>query len=199
VKTANELALTLCSTSRFRAEVLRSVGIEFAIAKPDFEERAVPGLSAAKTAQLFAESKARSVEVPGLRIGCDQTLELEGRILRKPQSEQEMHAQLASLAGRTHWLHSAVSVTDGLATTTLCESVQLGMRDLTEAMIARYLHLDEPVGAVGAYLYEKHGRLLFETVVGSDDTAIIGLPLVPLLRILRGFGFDPLLDLGELG
>jgi septum formation protein len=191
---SNEQALTLCSTSRFRAEVLRSIGISFAVAKPAFEEREVSGLSAVETAQLFAESKARSVNSPGIRIGCDQTLELEGTMLRKPTNKREMHAQLAGLAGRTHWLHSAVTVTDGLVTSTVCESVQLKMRLLTQAMVTRYLTLDDPVGAVGAYLYEKHGRLLFETVVGSDDTAIIGLPLVPLLRVLREFGFDPLLD-----
>jgi septum formation protein len=194
VITANTQVLTLCKASQFRAEVLRSVGISFVVVTPDFEEREVPGISASQTAQRFAESKARSVNVAGLRIGCDQTLELEGTTLRKPSNHDEMHAQLASLSGRTHWLHSALSVTDGLVTSTVCESVQLKMRTLTATMITRYLTLDKPVGAVGAYLYEKHGRLLFESVVGSDDTAIIGLPLVPLLRILRGFGFDPLLD-----
>jgi septum formation protein len=184
------LAITLCSTSPFRAALLRSVSIPFAVVAPPFEEIADPSRSPKQNALHFAEQKARSVKTAGLRIGCDQALELDGRMLRKPEDRAGMRAQLAVLSGKTHHLHSAVSVFDGTRCVSECVSIALTMRWLAPVQIETYLTLDNPIGAVGSYYYEKHGRLLFEQVTPADDSAIIGLPLLVTLRLLRAFDID---------
>jgi predicted house-cleaning NTP pyrophosphatase (Maf/HAM1 superfamily) len=47
---------------------------------------------------------------------------------------------------------------------------------------------DQPHGSVGGYVYERSGFLLFDEVRGSDDSAIVGLPLWLLGRLLREAG-----------
>jgi septum formation protein len=177
------------------------MGFAFEALPPAFEEigEGEPEALAAS----FAEGKARSLgHLPdALVIGADQTLDLEGEVLRKPTSAAEMHAQLRRLAGRAHALHSALYVLDtrsgrGIAA---MATTRLRMRTLTDDDIARYLALDAPAGAVGSYLYEKRGRLLFDEVEGSDDSAIVGLPVVPLFAALRALGFDAFQALHDAG
>lgn len=188
------LKLILCSTSPFRAALLTSIGFVFETIEPAFAETEIAGLGPRDTAIYFAQQKALSVatEKGALYLGCDQTLSLDQSMLRKPNGREAMHAQLTQLSGRVHQLHSAVCVTNGARTLWACETVALSMRSLTSQQIERYLTIDNPVGAVGAYYYEKRGRTLFETVTPADDSAIIGLPLLATLRLLRDFGVDPL-------
>ncbi len=163
---------------------------------PRFVEEGLEHLAPRDRALAFAAGKAASVEVaaPALVIGADQTLELDGRVLRKPDDDAATRAQLAELAGREHALHSAIAVRDAATGRVVTDvtTTRLTMRPLTPAQIDAYLARDRPSGAVGGYLYERAGVALFDAVVGSDDSAIVGLPLVPLLRLLRALGVDPL-------
>ena len=188
--------LILASTSPFRRALLERLGLPFEAVAPIFDESAQPGLGPLATAEAFAEGKARSLcqaHPSSLIIGADQVLELEGEIVRKTTSEADARRQLALLAGKTHALHSAVVVLDadggrierGVATT------RLTMRSLQPAEIARYVSSERPVGSAGGYFYETVGVSLFDEVTGSDDSAIVGLPLLVLCRLLRAFGIDP--------
>ena len=69
---------------------------------------------------------------------------------------------------------------------------EIGLGPLDRAQIRRYVELDRPIGSAGGYLFEKHGPWLFDDVRYADETAIVGLPLVPLCRLLRRFGVEPL-------
>lgn len=187
----------LASTSPYRRALLDRLGLRHEALAPRFDEVAPPGLSPLECARLFARGKARSLrqERPGaLIIGADQALECEGHLFRKPHGDDETVEQLLSLAGRWHTLHSAVALV-GPGPDDLREevaSVELKMRTLTEAQARRYLALDEPGGSVGGYLFEKRGITLFDEVRGSDDSAIVGLPLWLLCRMLRDAGVDVL-------
>jgi septum formation protein len=204
------MRLILASTSPFRLALLAGVGLQAEVRAPDFDEVAMAATSPAVLAPAFAAGKARSLlasectrseaaKTAFAIIGADQVLEVSGAILRKPDpnSALAMVDQLLSLAGKTHTLYSAVHVIEGSADGMRSEQAaiaetELKMRILTRAEAERYVELDHPVGAVGSYLYERRGRWLFESVRGSDDSAIIGLPLIPLLRLLRNLGIDPL-------
>jgi septum formation protein len=62
------------------------------------------------------------------------------------------------------------------------------MRPLTPEEIARYVEVDRPLDCAGSYKLERLGVALFESVEGADPTAIEGLPLMALARILRTLG-----------
>jgi septum formation protein len=192
--------LVLASTSRFRRALLDRLGLEYEARCPSFEEIAPEGMAPADVARVFAEGKARSADCARSQwaIGADQVLDLEGRILRKTENLEECKAQLAELAGRTHALHTAVALFSPAAGATFSETVtvELTMRSLDAATIARYVELDRPVGSVGGYFYESRGVCLFEAVRGGDESAIVGLPLVALCRLLCAAGLEPLRLIG---
>lgn len=190
------MTLVLASTSRYRRALLDRMGVPYECEAPDFDEVAPQGVDPPSCAALFARGKALAVAArrPGdLVIGADQTLECDGASLRKPRDLDEATAQLLSLSGRWHRLHSAVAlagpagqVREGLAT------VELRMRPLSPAQAARYVALDRPEGCVGGYTFEQRGFALFDEVRGADDSTIVGMPLWLLARLLRDAGVDTL-------
>ena len=191
------MTLVLASTSRFRRQLLDRLGLPYEAVAPDFDEIEPPGMSPIDCTVLFARGKAAEVarRRPGaLVVGADQALECDGRLLRKPCDLAESADQLLSLAGRWHRLHTAIALA-GPGPDTLVEALtttELKVRPLTLEQARRYAALDSPIGSVGGYVYEQHGVWLFDEVRGSDDSAIVGLPLWLLARLLRQAGLDPL-------
>ena len=59
-----------------------------------------------------------------------------------------------------------------------------------ENEIARYLERDRPMDSAGSFKAEALGIALFERIESQDPTALIGLPLIALSRLLREAGVD---------
>jgi septum formation protein len=187
--------VVLASTSPFRRALLDRLGLVYEAEAPVFDEVAPPGVAPFDCARRFAEGKAESL-VPrapdAVIVGADQALDLDGELLRKPGTLDEAATQLGRLSGRIHTLHAAIAVRAPGEARAFTEvvTVELRMRPLSPLHIRRYLERDRPLGSAGGYLFEKHGAWLFDEVRNADETAIIGLPLVPLCRLLRRAGVD---------
>lgn len=186
--------LVLASTSPYRRELLLRLGLPFACAAPGVDEAAVKrtlGEPAAVATEL-ARQKALAVAArrPGaVVVGSDQCACLDGRILDKPGTTANAHAQLAALAGRPHELRTAVALVHDGGVVEWTEVTRLSMRALTAAEIERYVAADRPLDCAGSYKIEGLGITLFERVDGGDWTAIQGLPLLRLAAELRRLGF----------
>ena len=63
-------------------------------------------------------------------------------------------------------------------------------RQLTASQIENYLYLDKPYNCSGSFKSEGLGIALLERMIGSDPTAIIGLPLIRLVRMLEAEGIQ---------
>jgi septum formation protein len=189
--------LILASQSRARQMLLANAGISFEAVPADIDERSVQknsGLSApGEIASLLAREKALFVSStnPGRYVvGADQTLALGNRLFSKPAGRAQAAEQLHLLAGCMHELHSAVAVArDGEIVFSDVSVARMTMRQFAENEIEAYL--DEAGQAVttsvGAYQLEGLGVHLFERIEG-DHFTILGLPLLPLLKFLRGEG-----------
>lgn len=189
------MTLILASTSKYRRALLDRMGLPYESVAPDFDEVEPPGVAPEACARLFARGKAGAVAAlrPGaLVIGADQALDLDGQMLRKPRDLGEAAGQLLQLSGRWHRLHSAVAVVGPGGVSEGVATIELKMRALTAEQARRYVELDQPHGCVGGYTYEQRGFALFDEVKGSDDGAIVGLPLWLLARLLRQQGVDSL-------
>jgi septum formation protein len=189
--------LILASQSRARQMLLANAGISFEAVPADIDERSVQknsGLSApGEIAALLAREKALFVSSknPGRYVvGADQTLALGNRLFSKPAGRAQAAEQLHLLAGHTHELHSAVAVARD-AEIMFSDVVVAGMtmRRLDEIGIEAYLDQagQAVTTSVGAYQLEGLGVHLFERIEG-DHFTILGLPLLPLLKFLRGEG-----------
>ncbi|HHQ41735.1 MAG TPA: septum formation inhibitor Maf, partial [Chromatiales bacterium] len=49
-----------------------------------------------------------------------------------------------------------------------------------------------PWNCAGSFRSERLGVALFERMEGDDPTALMGLPLIRLVRMLEAVGLDPL-------
>lgn len=191
--------IVLASTSPTRKALLKNAGIVFEAVSPPVDERSLEKLllagGAPPRALAAALADAKALAVMPFRpddtvIGADQVLELEGERFVKPVDRLDAAAQLRRLQGRSHRLHTAVSiaVNDEIAWRHVATAT-LAMRPLDEAAIARYLDEagEDVLHSVGAYLLEGVGIRLF-TAIDGDYFAILGLPLLPVLEALRSLG-----------
>ncbi|HNB28112.1 MAG TPA: nucleoside triphosphate pyrophosphatase, partial [Alphaproteobacteria bacterium] len=151
------------------------------------------GAAVDRAAEVLAEMKAKRVATrfPGrLVLGCDQMLECEGVWLDKARNRDHAREQLQMLRGRPHHLvTSAVLVRDEQRLWHHTERAELRFRDFSDHFLEEYLDAagDAILSSVGAYQLEGLGAQLFERVEG-DFFTILGLPLLPVLAILREHG-----------
>ncbi|WP_119302493.1 Maf family protein [Dongia deserti] len=188
--------LILASGSATRAKMLRDAGVAIETAVPAVDEAEIKaslkqeGALAARVAETLAELKAQRVSsrVGGrFVLGCDQMLECDRAWLDKPETRDGAREQLKTLRGKDHSLiTSAVLVHDGARIWHVTDRAELRMRNFTDAFLEQYLEQagEGVLRSVGAYQLEGIGAQLFERVTG-DFFTILGLPLLPVLGILR--------------
>ena len=183
--------IVLASKSRFRRELLEKTGLLFSYVNANVNESNLVGATPKETAALRAEAKANHVEAPtdAIIIGCDQVLEFQGKAYGKVKTAEEAQAFLTKISGHTHFLHSAIYVKNNQKSSTEIVTAEMVVRDLKPNEIKNYIATDEWKGCAGSYQWENRGSHLFDEVKG-EATAIVGLPIVPLLKILRGFGVN---------
>ena len=98
--------------------MLTGAGVAFEAVSPGVDETSIKdsllaeGVSPRDIADALAEAKALKVSLkrPGLVIGADQTLDLEGRLFDKADGVEEARARLKELRGKTHRLHCGMVV-----------------------------------------------------------------------------------------
>ena len=188
-------ALILASASAARRDLLQAAGVRFTVQQPDVDEGAIKrrmaGGPPGAIALALADAKAASVPASGaIVIGADQILVCEGRCFDKPRGLADAAAHLRALRGRQHELITAISCwRDGRQLWHHTAIPVLTMREISDGFIDAYLRLEGPAcfAAVGAYRVEALGIHLFSHVSG-EHSAILGLPLLPLLRFLRSEG-----------
>lgn len=187
--------LVLASTSRYRRDQLARLGVPFEVRAPDVDEglHKASGLAPDEIARALAREKACAVAraLPGrFVLGGDQLVDLDGEVLGKPGSAERCLAQLERLSGRAHRLVTAIALVtpEGDVHEALDLHV-LHMRALTRDELARYVAADQPLDCAGSYKIEQRGIALFESIVGDDFTAIVGLPLMRVTSLLRAAGF----------
>lgn len=190
------LDLVLASTSRYRRELLARLTPDFRVMAPEVDETPRDGETPAGLAARLAEAKARAVAraSPGaIVIGSDQVAELDGRPIGKPGSRDAAIAQLAASSGRTVVFHTAVCIADARSSPPRIHSAidrtDVVFRTLGLDEITRYVDRENPIDSAGSFKAEGAGIALFERIDSRDPTALIGLPLIALAKLLRAAGF----------
>jgi septum formation protein len=182
----------LASTSRYRLELLQRLGLTPECARPEVDETALPGEAPRALAVRLARAKAAAVAArqPGRWvIGSDQVAELNGAPLGKPGSVEGAHAQLAAMSGQQVAFHTAVCLQRDERVLDACDLTRVQFRVLDAASIERYVATEQPLDCAGSFKCEGLGISLFEAIDNRDPTALIGLPLIALCRLLREAGY----------
>jgi septum formation protein len=124
-------------------------------------------------------------------IGSDQVATFDGRQIGKPGNHENALAQLQAMRGRTVEFHSALCVFDSASGTAQLEDVvtRVRFRELTDAELDAYLRAEQPYDVAGSAKSEGLGIALLDAIDSDDPTALVGLPLIALTRMLRALDY----------
>ena len=189
-------SVVLASGSSYRAEAVRRLRLDVEIDAPDVDETPLPGEPARALVLRLGEAKARAVAArrPGrIVVGSDQSATLDAGTpdelrLHKPGTAAAARAQLARLSGRSVDVFTSLVVLDGPVARRHVDATRVAVRALTAAEIERYVAADAPLDCAGAFRVESLGVALFDRVTSDDPSALVGLPLIALARLLRECG-----------
>ena len=194
----------LASNSPRRRELLQQIHVRF---EPllfrgpgrhdhDIAEHELPGEDAVSYVRRVAMAKAEGGvqrmhwrSLPRrLLLAADTTLEVDGRVVGKPDDGEHAVAILQSLSGRSHRVLTAVVVSDGTRFEQRLSTSEVRFRRLSEAEIRHYVATGEAADKAGAYGIQGRAALFIEEIRGSY-TGIMGLPLFETAALLKEFGY----------
>jgi septum formation protein len=195
--------IILASQSPRRRDLLSLIGIPHTVRPADIDETARPGERPMACVERLAREKAERIAEIDSRaddgaviIAADTVVVIDDCILNKPVDVADARAMLRALQGRTHAVHTAVHVLRGARRAPGLASVQVRFRSLRDDEIEAYIATGEPMDKAGAYGIQGYGATIVDRVDG-DFFAVMGLPLVTLVRLLGEVGI--VYRFGELG
>jgi len=192
----------LASQSPRRRELLKQIGVSFEVlplrtlaGRADVIEVSHPDESAVDFVQRMAREKAASgwhaVEIRRLLkfpvLSADTLIDVDGAIMGKPADREAAEAMLNQLAGRMHWVHTAVTIQWDTRTENVLSSSKVEFGQLSKVEIRHYLDSGEFVDKAGAYGVQGRAAAFVKLIEGSY-TGIMGLPLFETNALLKKFG-----------
>jgi len=168
--------------------------MSFDIEPADIDETPLVHETPLAHVQRLAQSKAHVIaqrfgEHDVVVIGADTTVDVEGEIFGKPENLDDAHRMLSQMSGRTHRVHTAISVVRGDRQAHTVDSASVTMVHITPELMDWYLAIGESLDKAGAYALQGDGGKLVESVQGSFTT-VVGLPLEPLSDLLAQCGLS---------
>lgn len=183
--------IVLASASPRRREILALLGIPFRVVVSSFDEGSLFHEDPIARVRDLARGKALEVSRShaGLVLGADTVVHLDRQILEKPVDREDAVRMLSMLSGRTHEVHTGVSLCrDGVevAQETVCTHVTF--RILSPEEIGNYLESGDHKDKAGSYGIQSPGARLVDRIDGCFYN-VAGLPVSATLRLLALGGF----------
>lgn len=172
-------SIILASKSPRRQELLKLMGIDFRIVLKEVDESYPEGLEPAEIALYISEKKAKAFDElvnDEIVITADTIVVIDGKILGKPEDEQDALEILSALSGNMHEVITAVSLLKDGQIHSFYEVSEVFFKPITEDQIRYYIMNGNPMDKAGAYgIQEWIGLIAIEKINGSY-TNVVGLP-----------------------
>ena len=191
----------LASQSPRRRQLLEQIGVahQLLLPSPQEDAEALEAVLAGEAPIRYVQrvtalkldaavARLQALGLPAAPVLCaDTTVALGREILGKPRDVVEARAMLASLAGQTHRVLTAVAVQKGRKRLQAVSQSRVRFAPMTAAQIRAYVDSGEPMGKAGAYGVQGRAASHIEHIQGSYS-GIMGLPLFETAQLLRQFG-----------
>lgn len=185
--------MVLASGSPRRRELLDQIGLAHEVRPADLDETPRPDEPPIEYVARLAREKAGAVagRLNGdvVVIAADTTVEVDGRILGKPEDHDDARSMLRALSGRTHHVHTGVAVLRAERVEFGVSSTAVEFVELSDAAIEWYVTGGEPFDKAGGYALQGAGGVFVAQVSGSVS-GVIGLPLTLLAELLGRHGIE---------
>lgn len=189
------MTLILASASPRRRELLAGLGLRFDVATSDVEETLGAGENVEAYVERLAREKAAAVSrrhPAAWVIAADTVVWLDGHILEKPVDRDDAVRMLETIAGREHVVYTGTALRNDARAWDRASvtATRVRMVAIPRDEIEWYVGTAEPMDKAGAYAVQGIGAMFIESIEGNY-TNVVGLPLAPLLRMMREAGIDP--------
>ena len=188
--------IILASKSGVRKKILEENNIQFRVEPSNVDEdsvkesllkeKATPTIISKNLAELKA-NKISQKFTEEIVLGADSVIDLEGKIISKPNDREEALEILKRMNGKTHQLISSVCISRGGSMIwNYTDKASLTMKNMTFLELENYLKKisDKDLYAYNVYQIEGEGRNLFSKIEGDEDT-IMGLPVKKIKEYLK--------------
>ena len=181
--------IILASGSPRRRELLKDIGLEFEIYKPDVDESKLenekPEDLCLRLSRLKAKNAAKNFP-DSIIIAADTIVVINNKILGKPHDREEAFLMLKMLEGREHEVITGLSVVLNEKIISRAEHTTVKFTAMNDEEIREYISTGESDDKAGAYAIQGKGSTLIERING-DYFNVVGLPLCLLTKILKNF------------
>jgi septum formation protein len=189
--------IVLASSSPFRRVLLKKICPLFECASADIDESQHSDETPISLSTRLANEKAHALtqRFPNhLIIGSDQVAMLGDTQLHKPGNAENSIAQLERSSGQKIVFYTSVCVLNSESNEYKADidTCSVKMKPLTLSEIEQYVSIDKPYGCAAAFKSEGLGIALFEKIKGDDPNALVGLPLIKLIKLLGYFDYKVL-------
>lgn len=185
--------LILGSCSPFRKMLLERLHLDFKTFSPDIDETPLKDELPGELAIRLGLEKAKAVaqKFPdALIIAGDQVAVCDEDILGKPGDHENALRQLQQVSGQRVDFLTSLYLYDSSNGDYQFELVpyHVFFKNLSNETIENYLKKEPAYNCAASFKSEGYGIALTERMDGSDPTALIGLPLITLSRMLEQAG-----------
>ena len=196
---SDQTRIYLASRSPRRAELLTQIGVEFIVLPSDIDETPllneqsdayVLRLAAEKAQACYDALITQSATIYPV-LAADTTVSIEGRVLGKPQDDNEAFQMLSSMSGRCHQVHTGIAVATHEGVQVAISTTKVEMAKLSDEMILAYIETGEPFDKAGAYGIQGLAGTLIKRIEGSYS-GVMGLPIYETAQLLGQAGIHVL-------
>lgn len=195
--------LYLASQSPRRSELLKQIGISFAVLAVEVDETTKDNERAEDYVLRLAKEKAKmgwfsaKHQCDKAVLGSDTIVVINGRILGKPDNREHAMSMLALLSGKTHQVMTAVALAQKGEDPTKPELSNIisvsdvTFKSLSSLEIEQYWQTGECSDKAGAYAIQGIAAA-FITHLSGSYSGVMGLPLHETVELLHqaGIGTD---------
>ena len=188
------MKIILGSSSPFRRDILARLNLPFECISPNIDESSLEGEAHAELVERLAIAKAQAIsekcEAKALIIGSDQVAIVDNAVLGKPGNYENAKQQLLQSSGKKVTFLTGLALVNSENREIQADVIpfHVTFRKLSESMIESYLNKEKPYNCAGSFKSEGLGIALFEKMEGEDPSALIGLPLIRLIKMLENEG-----------
>lgn len=187
------MRLILASQSPRRRELLTQLGLQFQIDAAGIDETMDPSHRPFDEVSRLARDKSLAVPAApdDVVIAADTVVVLDNTVLGKPKDPADAVRMLHALSNRSHEVMTGLAVRQGSVIHAQTVVTEVWFRSLTDAEITAYVSTGEPLDKAGAYGIQGLAAG-FVTRLEGDYYNVVGLPLCPLVGLLRQAGVEVL-------
>jgi septum formation protein len=187
----NEFKIILASRSPRRQQLLRELGLKFAVVIKEFEEIYPEGLDGDEIARYIAYAKAATFKNElsdnEIVITADTIVWCNSKVLGKPVDQEDAIAILKEISGNTHEVITGVSILSHSGEITFSESTKVTFEEFSDEEIAYYIAHFKPYDKAGAYGIQEWLGIIACSHIDGSYFNVVGLPVQRLYKELQKF------------